>query len=96
MRLENEKIDIAKRHERLKFSQLEDSIQSFQQIYAAANKEGPNVEKSKAELSKADSEDSVEKELESQQSNMEQCKEQVESTHPVQKLYSDENLLSEQ
>ena len=48
--LENEKIDIAKRRER-RFSQLEDSIQSFQEIYAAAHKEELIVEESKTELS---------------------------------------------
>jgi len=93
---ENEKIDIAKRHER-RFSQLEDSIQSFQQIYAAAHKEGPHVEKSKTELSEHSVAESLENEVESQQSDIEQCKEPEEepSSHPIQKLYSDESFLSE-
>ena len=143
--LENEKIDIAKRRER-RFSQLEDSIQSFQQIYDETHKEGSHVEESKTELSgkttvlwldnysmgleneKIDTakrherrfsqledsiqsfleryrvlsehsvaEESLENEVESQQSDMEQCKETEEepSNHPIQKLYSDESLLSE-
>jgi len=127
---ENEKIDIAKRHER-RFSQLEDSIQSFQQIYDETHKEGSHVEESKTELSENEkidtakrherrfsqledsiqsfleryrvlsehsvAEESLENEVESQQSDMEQCKETEEepSNHPIQKLYSDESLLSE-
>ena len=95
--LENEKIDIAKRRER-RFSQLEDSIQSFQEIYAAAYKEGQHVDESKTELSEHSmADESLENEVESQQSDMEQCKETEEeqSNHPIQKLYSDESLLSE-
>ena len=97
MGLENEKNDVAKRHER-RFSQLEDSVQSFQEIYAEAHKEGQHVEKSKTELSEHSMvEESLENEVESQQSDMEQCKETEEeqSNHPIQKLYSDESLLSE-
>ena len=97
MGLENEKIDIAKRQHR-RFSQLEDSIQSFQQIYAETHKEGPNVENSETELSEhSAAEESLENEVKTQQSDMEQCKEQEEkpSSHPIQKLYSDESLLSE-
>ena len=83
MGLENEKIDIAKRHER-RFSQLEDSIQSFLERYRVLSEHSV-------------AEESLENEVESQQSDMEQCKETEEepSNHPIQKLYSDESLLSE-
>merc|ERR1712147_437645 len=80
---DNEKIDIAKRQQR-RFSELEDSIQSFQKIYAETHKvEG---RKSDTDISRHSAkENSIEKEVESQQSDMEQCMEEEEpSDHPVQ------------